>query len=75
MKKVINYFGHQFILKHYSTDIIVFDNKCISSYGEFECEICKINSAIKFITYEWYYGLWKKLDISCEEMLIKKLLE
>jgi hypothetical protein len=63
---VINYMSHEFVLRHFDTS---------NTYAEFNCKICGIDAAMRYISYKWYYSIWKELDISCEEMVIKKLLE
>lgn len=64
MNKVIKYLNHNFV---------VFDEE--NDYAEFNCMVCNHSAALKYITYNWYHNIWDKLDISCEEVLIKKLLE
>ena len=43
-----------------------------------KCKVCNlkvfIGEEILYI-YSWDFGTWKTLDISCEEILIKRLLE
>jgi len=70
MEKIIKYLGHEFIF-------IMYDNSwgTYSYYAEYKCGICGVEAAVKYITFKWYYQLWKPLDLTCNEITIKKLIE
>ena len=43
-----------------------------------KCKVCNLKVFIGeeiLYTYSWNDGIWNALDISCEEVLIKRLLE
>ena len=67
MKNIINYMGHEFILKHPPAPA--------PNYGEFTCKICGLDAAMKFVYYTWHARIWDILDVTCDDMIIKKLLE